>query len=110
VLFPEQWRRDNPNFLYNLPKSSEQTTINTLNKQTEAITNWTGTCNRLGNITQPTMVLVGTDDVLTTPANSILMTEKIPGAWLIQIRGGGHAMMMQYPEKFSNIVDTFLTS
>ena len=110
VLFPEQWRHDNPNFLYDLPKSSEQTTINTLNKQTEAITNWTGTCNRLGNITQPTMVLVGTDDVLTIPANSILITEKIPGAWLIQIRGGGHAMMMQYPEKFSNIVDTFLTS
>jgi len=110
VLFPEQWRRDNPNFLYDLPKSSEQTTTNTLNKQTEAITNWTGTCNLLGNITQPTMVLVGTDDVLTTPANSILIAEKIPAAWLIQIRGGGHAMMMQYPEKFSNIVDTFLTS
>jgi len=110
VLFPEQWRHDNPNFLYDLPKSSEQTTINTLNKQTEAITNWTGTCNRLGNITQPTMVLVGTDDVLTSPANSILITEKIPGAWLIQIRGGGHAMMMQYPEKFSNIVETFLAS
>jgi pimeloyl-ACP methyl ester carboxylesterase len=56
------------------------------------------------------MVLVGTDDVLTAPANSILITEKIPAAWLIQIKGGGHAMMMQYPEKFSNIVDTFLTS
>lgn len=110
LLFPDQWRHDNPNFLDDLPKSSEQTTINTLNKQTEAITNWTGTCNRLGNITQPTMVLVGTDDVLTTPANSILIAEKIPAAWLIQIRGGGHAMMMQYPEKFSNIVDTFLTS
>ena len=110
LLFPDQWRHDNPNFLDDLPKSSEQTTINTLNKQTEAITNWTGTCNRLSNITQPTMVLVGTDDVLTTPANSILIAEKIPAAWLIQIRGGGHAMMMQYPEKFSNIVDTFLTS
>jgi pimeloyl-ACP methyl ester carboxylesterase len=110
LLFPDQWRHDNPNFLDHLPKSSEQTPINTLNKQIEAITNWTGTCNRLGNITQPTMVLVGTDDVLTAPANSILITEKIPAAWLIQIKGGGHAMMMQYPEKFSNIVDTFLTS
>lgn len=110
LLFPDQWRHDNPNFLDHLPKSSEQTPINTLNKQTEAITSWTGTCNRLGNITQPTMVLVGTDDVLTAPANSILITEKIPAAWLIQIKGGGHAMMMQYPEKFTNMVDTFLTS
>jgi pimeloyl-ACP methyl ester carboxylesterase len=82
LLFPDQWRHDNPNFLDHLPKSSEQTPINTLNKQT----------------------------VLTRPANSILITEKIPAAWLIQIKGGGHAMMMQYPEKFSNIVDTFLTS
>ncbi|HEY7227018.1 MAG TPA: alpha/beta hydrolase [Nitrososphaeraceae archaeon] len=110
LLFPDQWRHDNPNLLDDLPKSGEETPINTLNMQTKAITNWTGTCNRLGNITQPTMVLVGTDDVLTVPANSILISEKIPGAWLIQIKGGGHAMMMQYPEKFSNIVDTFLTS
>jgi pimeloyl-ACP methyl ester carboxylesterase len=110
LLFPDQWRRDNPNLIYELPKSDEETPIMTLNLQTEAITNWTGSCNRLSNITQPTMVLVGTDDVLTVPANSIIITEKIPGAWLIQIKGGGHAMMMQYPEKFSNIVDTFLKS
>lgn len=110
LLFPDQWRRDNPNLIDKLPKSDEETPITTLNLQTEAITNWTGTCNRLGNINQPTMVLVGTDDVLTVPANSIIITEKIPGAWLIQIKGGGHAMMMQYPEKFSNIVDTFLKS
>jgi len=47
---------DNPNLLNELPKSDEETPIMTLNLQTEAITNWTGTCNRLGNITQPTMV------------------------------------------------------
>lgn len=110
LLFPEQWRHDNPNLINELPKSDEETPIKTLNLQTEAITNWTGTCNRLGNITQPTMVLVGTDDDLTVPPNSILIAGKIPGAWLIQIKGGGHAMMMQFPEKFSNIVDTFLKS
>jgi pimeloyl-ACP methyl ester carboxylesterase len=54
------------------------------------------------------MVLVGTDDILTVPANSVLIAEKIPGAWFVQIKGGGHVMMMQYPEKFSNIVYAFL--
>jgi pimeloyl-ACP methyl ester carboxylesterase len=53
---------------------------------------------------------VDTYDVLTVPANSILMAEKIPGSWLVQIKGGGHAMMMQYPDIFTNIVDTFLHS
>lgn len=108
LLFPDQWRNSNPNFIQELPKSSEVASTETLKLQTEAITNWTGTCDRLGSIHQPTMVLVGTDDILTVPANSIIMAEKIPGSWLVQIKGGGHAMMMQYPEKFFNIVDTFL--
>jgi pimeloyl-ACP methyl ester carboxylesterase len=38
------------------------------------------------------------------------MANKIPGAWLVQMEGGGHAVMMQYPEKFSGIVDIFLAS
>lgn len=110
LLFPDHWRNSNPNFIQELPKSSEVAPIETLKLQTQAIINWTGTCDRLGSITKPTMVLVGTDDVLTVPANSILMAEKIPGSWLVQIKGGGHAMMMQYPDKFTNIVDTFLHS
>jgi hypothetical protein len=27
---------------------------------------------------------VGTDDILTVPANPLLITERIPGAWLVQ--------------------------
>jgi pimeloyl-ACP methyl ester carboxylesterase len=110
VLFPDQWRKNNPDLIQGLPKSSEISPITTLKLQTEAITTWRGTCDRLDTISQPTMVLVGTDDVLTVPANSILITEKIPGAWLVQIKDGGHAMMMQYPEKFTNVVTTFLGS
>lgn len=105
LLFPDHWRNSNTNFIQELPKSSEGAPIETLKLQTQAIINWTGTCDRLGSIIQPTMVLVGTDDVLTVPANSILMAEKIPGSWLVQIKGGGQAMMMQYPDKFTNIVD-----
>jgi pimeloyl-ACP methyl ester carboxylesterase len=110
LLFPDEWRENNPDLIRELPKSTEISPIKTLNLQTEAITKWNGTCDRLASITQPTMVLVGTDDVLTVPANSILITERIPGAWLVQIKGGGHAMMMQYPEKFTNVVTIFLES
>jgi pimeloyl-ACP methyl ester carboxylesterase len=53
---------------------------------------------------------VGTDDILTVPANSLFITERIPGAWLVQMQGGGHGLMFQYPEKFSNVLLTFLES
>jgi 3-oxoadipate enol-lactonase len=67
-----------------------------------------GTCDRLKNITQPTLVIVGTDDAATPATNSLRMAELIPGSWFVQIKGGGHGLMYQYPEQFSNIVKTFL--
>ena len=110
LLFPTEWCTQNPNYLQNLPAITENIPNETLNLQTQAIINWAGTCNRLNSITQPTLVIVGTDDTLTVPANSLLMTEKISGAWLVQIRGGGHGLMFQSPKEFSNIVLTFLKS
>jgi len=109
LLFPEQWRIDNPNLIQELPRSTEISPIKTLDLQMKAITIWEGTCNRLKSITNPTMVLVGTDDVITVPENSMLMASKITGSWLIQMEGGGHAVMMQYPEKFSSVIDVFLS-
>ena len=38
----------------------------------------------------------------------MILTEKIPGAWLAQFKDGGHALMSQYPESLSEIVSTFL--
>ena len=108
IMFPEQWRTKYPNYYQNLPTTTETVPNKTLDLQTEAIINWAGTCNRLNNITQPTLVIVGTDDILTVTANSLLITENIPGAWLVQMKGGGHGLMLQYPEKFSNVVLTFL--
>jgi pimeloyl-ACP methyl ester carboxylesterase len=80
----------------------------TLNKQIEAAANAPATCDRLKNITQPTLVIVGTDDAATPATNSLRMAELIPGSWFVQIKGGGHGLMYQYPEQFNNIVKTFL--
>jgi pimeloyl-ACP methyl ester carboxylesterase len=110
LLFPSEWRTQNPNYSQSLPAITETIPNETLNLQTQAIINWAGTCSRLNSITQSTLVIVGTDDTLTVPTNSLLMTEKIPAAWLVQIRGGGHGLMFQYPEEFSNTVLTFLKS
>jgi pimeloyl-ACP methyl ester carboxylesterase len=54
------------------------------------------------------LVITGTGDLIVPPANSLVIAGKIPGAWLVQIKGGGHGVMFQYPDKYSNIVKTFL--
>jgi pimeloyl-ACP methyl ester carboxylesterase len=76
--------------------------------QAEVSLNWKGTCDILPSITKPTLIITGTDDVTSPPANSLIIAQKIPGAWLVQIQGGGHGAMYQYPDNFSRIVLTFL--
>jgi pimeloyl-ACP methyl ester carboxylesterase len=110
LLFPDAWRMQNPNYLEKLPKTTEVIPNDTLNRQTEAIVNWEGVCDKIDVITQPTLVVGGTNDVFTPPGNSLLITEKIEGSWLVQIKEGGHGLMFQYPETFSKILQTFLSS
>jgi pimeloyl-ACP methyl ester carboxylesterase len=57
----------------------------------------------------PALIITGTEDIVRPPANSIMLAEKIPGAWLVQIRGGGHYVMLQYPEQFTAALETFLS-
>ena len=67
-----------------------------------------GLCNDLTNVTQPTLIITGTEDVAIPAANSLILADKIPGAWLVQIKGAGHGLMYQFPEKFTTIIETFL--
>jgi pimeloyl-ACP methyl ester carboxylesterase len=108
LFFPQEWRNENPDYLENIPRTTETILNQTLNKQIEAAASAPATCDRLKNITQHTLVVVGTDDAATPAANSLRMAELIPGSWFVQIKGGGHGLMYQYPEQFSNIVKTFL--
>lgn len=98
LLFPRTWIKENPNYLQYLPKSKESTSIQTILGQIRAMSIWTDSCNQLSRINKPTLVIDGASDIITPSANSLLIAEKIPGAWLIQINGAGHGLMYQYPE------------
>ena len=108
LFFPEEWRNENPNYLENIPKTTETVLNETLNNQIAAASSSSSTCDRLKTVTQPTLVIVGTDDAATPAPNSLTMAELIPNAWYVQINGAGHGLMYQYPEQFSSIVETFL--
>ena len=110
TLFPPEWFSADPNYQNHIPLPQESVSPEILQRQNEAIVSWItiGTCNALSNITQPTLVIVGTDDIWTPAANSLMIAERIPGAWLVQIKDAGHGLMYQYPDKFSNVISTFL--
>jgi pimeloyl-ACP methyl ester carboxylesterase len=74
-------------------------------------TNWDGACDELAKLAKPTLVITGTDDNAYMPhANALVIAGKIPGAWLVQIKDAGHAVMDQYPDEISKILQTFLST
>lgn len=65
---------------------------------------------RLKEIAQPTMVLVGLEDMTTPPALSQALAEGIPGAKLVELPGVGHCPQVQAPEDFLKAVEEFLAA
>jgi 3-oxoadipate enol-lactonase len=59
-------------------------------------------------IKAPTLVLTGEEDVLILPGNSEILAERIPGAELLVIRGGGHQIMIEQPEACNQAIVAFL--
>ncbi len=72
---------------------------------------WVGACDEPAKIGKPTLIITGTDDNSYMPyANSLILAEKIPGAWLLQVKDDGHAIMAQYPDEINKILQTFLST
>jgi pimeloyl-ACP methyl ester carboxylesterase len=84
---------------------------NNLGKHWEDNPSWTGTCDELAKLAIPTLVMTGTDDNMYQPhVNSLKIAGKIPGAWLVQIKDAGHAIVNQYPAEVGEIFNTFLST
>src|ERR687890_1707655 len=84
---------------------------NNIGKHWEDNPSWSGACVELAKLAKPTLVITGTDDDKYQPhVNSLKIVEKIPGAWLVQMKEAGHAVMDQYPEEMGKIMNTFLST
>ena len=114
------WIRLHPESLENIPTLQQakpglspdaMNNQNNVGKHWEDNPNWSGACDELAKTARPTLVMTGTDDNNYQPhVNSLKIVEKIPGAWLVQIKDAGHAVMDQYPEEMGKIVNTFLST
>src|ERR687885_916753 len=78
TLFPSEWFKANPNYQSYIPTSKEPVSFEIIQRQQQATVSWfsMGTCNTLSKITQPTLAIVGTDDMWTPAANSLMIAEK----------------------------------
>ncbi|MDQ3473212.1 MAG: alpha/beta hydrolase, partial [Acidobacteriota bacterium] len=62
----------------------------------------------LSQIVAPTLILVGSEDAITPPADAELMHREIAGSRLEIIKGAGHVLNLEKPEDFNAIVTSFL--
>jgi len=107
ILFPPGWAREHDPWDY-CPEIHETTPKEHIFRQSEALFTWQGTYERLPEIQCPTMVITGTDDVIIPPENAFILARRIPAAWLVQFRDGGHGIAYQFPELYSRVVMMFL--
>ncbi|MBI4858403.1 MAG: alpha/beta hydrolase [Acetobacterium woodii] len=109
LIFPATWIKHNQDrireiFQRPLGNMNSETII----KQAEAINKWEGTCNRIPFLHHETLVIDGNDDLILPSENSEYLASKLPNSKLVLIAEAGHALMFQYPDKFSLIINMFL--
>ena len=67
-----------------------------------------GLADQLGQITVPTMVMVGNQDILTPHGDSEELAERIPTAELVVISGAAHGFMIEHATTFNRVWLEFL--
>src|SRR5918994_6523731 len=110
IMFPPEWLNQHPEILNTViqlaPSRSASPEI--IQQQGFASGTWKGSCDRLSGITQPTLLIVGDQDLLIPSANSVMMSQRIPNSHLVIIEGTGHGAMLQVPNEFTAHVQNFL--
>jgi pimeloyl-ACP methyl ester carboxylesterase len=64
--------------------------------------------DRLEQIESPTLVLTGSEDMVTPASNSVRLAAAIPNARLEVIDGAGHLFFVEKPEETRQILRSFL--
>jgi pimeloyl-ACP methyl ester carboxylesterase len=66
--------------------------------------------NQLERITQPVLVVNGSDDIMAATLESVELFQHIPNAQLSLYPDSGHGSLFQHHALFVSQVDTFLDS
>lgn len=109
TLFDRQTLEHSPEILayYSQVSMKHPAKAEILIKQWQAVLQH-DTFDRLPQITAPTLVITGTEDLLIPPRNSKILAEKIPRAELRIIPGGGHQVLIEQPALCNEAILDFL--
>jgi pimeloyl-ACP methyl ester carboxylesterase len=104
ILFaPETDRAEHLRFILN--RAAHPATLRGSLAQIRAIRDF-DTHDRLGQITAPTLVVTGRNDVLIPPQNSRILASRIPGAQHA-VMAGGHVFFFEHEAEFKARLDAF---
>jgi pimeloyl-ACP methyl ester carboxylesterase len=109
TLFPQEWIEENQEYVDDLT----QTFLEVLESNVDVPRQFMAsvrfeTCERLGEIKSPTLVVCGTEDEVIPPGNSRILAKRIPGAELFEFENAGHGFFSQVPEQFATLIIEFL--
>ena len=67
-----------------------------------------GLGERMGEVTAPTLVVVGNQDILTPRGDSEEIADRLPNAELVVISGAAHGLMVEHATTFNRVLFEFL--
>jgi proline iminopeptidase len=75
----------------------------------EVLAGWSAV-DRLAGITAPTLVVAGSYDVLTSPAQARRIARRVPGAHLVELAGSAHFPWLDQPAEFFTALEAWFAA
>ena len=108
VIGPRSLRRYSPAFSWLGPLAVTRPAHAFVNQARACLTVSEDAADHLHEISVPTLVIVGNQDILTPRGDSEELAERIPGAELVVISGAAHGFMVEHWSTFNTVVLDFL--
>jgi len=101
-------QRERPDLVADVRRMIEGNSAETIASAVEAMMSRPDSRPLLSQVTVPTLVLCGEEDVLTPPSDSETLHAGIAGSRMVRIPRAGHLSCVEAPEDFSRALNTFL--
>src|ERR1700681_2333307 len=111
VLYSQQFQRTHPGFIEAQVRDRSRNPVRprVFSAQFTAMSQPDESFERLANVTTPTLVLHGTEDVVTPFENARILARQIPGAVLRPFEGCGHLFFHERPAETARVVNEHLS-
>ena len=108
VIGPRSFRRLLPAFGWLGPLAMGRTAHAFVSQVHAILATDDAMAERLADITVPSLVVVGNQDILTPRGDSEEIAERLPNAELVVISGAAHGFMVEHATTFNRVVGEFL--